>query len=104
VYVIGARSGYWENQMVPEHLLGVWEHARALMPLWPGFQRLRISEEQREAIRGCRLSAQDFFDVFEGEGEEVETAEAASGIEKFRIRIDLTDQRLEQDPDEDDRL
>ncbi len=76
---------------------------QALMPVWPGFRRLRITEEERESIRGCVLSAQDFFEVFSDGGEEIETEEVAPGVERFRIRMDLREQRPEQDDEEDDR-
>jgi hypothetical protein len=81
----------------------MWEDEQALMPLWRGFQRLRITGEQRDIIRGCVRSAQDFFEVFGGGGDAVDTEEIGPGIERFPIRVDLTEEESEPDQREDGR-
>ncbi|CAG0927887.1 hypothetical protein TFLX_00674 [Thermoflexales bacterium] len=96
MYLINARSGYWEDGGVPKHLLDAWEQAEALIPSWPGFQRLHLSDEQREKIRACVQSAQDFFDVFATQGDTVEIQEVAPGIEEFSVTIDLTKDKAER--------
>ncbi len=103
IYLIEARSRYWDDQIVPEHLHDVWDQAQTLIPSWPGFQRLHLSDEQREKIRACMQSAQDFFDVFASEGDAVEIQEVAPGIEQLSITIDLTKDKSEQASEEPDQ-
>jgi hypothetical protein len=49
-HLILARCGYWESGEIPKDLQQLWEEARRLIPDWPGFQRMRLTQAQKRAV------------------------------------------------------
>ena len=66
-----ARLALWQSGAIPRDLQVLWEEARAVMPEWPGFRRLELSEQARRVAVECERSALEWFDAL---------AEASGGL------------------------
>ncbi len=59
--LIAARCEYWEHGYIPSKYANVWNDAKKLIPEWPGFRRLNLSEEEQARAEVCFQSANDWF-------------------------------------------
>jgi hypothetical protein len=64
----------WLDGEIPADLRSVWEEAKLVLPEWPGFRRLTVTDAEREAIASFRKMLDDFEDEMFAE------ADAASKI------------------------
>lgn len=56
-----ARQQIWDHGGVEEDLADFWADALALIPEWPGFQRLDLTDAAREYIEDYRADGIEYF-------------------------------------------
>jgi hypothetical protein len=83
-----ARHQYWEEERVGTELTGLWDEARVVLPDWPGFRRLYLSEDDRRAADEARSSGEAFWDEMTRCADEVEFVETDHGVE-YSFTFDL---------------
>jgi hypothetical protein len=60
-HLVAARSGYWNTGIISPRYTRVWKTAKDLLPAWPGFCRLEVTDEQRRLIDACLQDAETWF-------------------------------------------
>ncbi len=61
--LVNARTHIWRIGGIPVELQPVWRKARRLIPDWPGFERLTLNAEEREALGDCAAKLDEFTDA-----------------------------------------
>jgi len=56
----GARTDLWKTGAIPEESKELWAEAQRMIPNWPGFLRLSLSQEQRLSLEDCKRELDDF--------------------------------------------
>ena len=68
IRLAGARTHLWRTGNIPEEFRELWEEARCVLLNWPGFQRLSLNRDQREALDDCEVELDELLgaigDVF----------------------------------------
>jgi len=95
-YLIAARSEYWDSGAISPRYARVWRAAKDLLPAWPGFRRLEVTNEQRKLLDVCLQNAEAWFEALaEYSRGNVSAREIAPGIFEWSATIDLTGQEEE---------
>ena len=82
----GARTHLWRTGSVPEDLRPLWDEARRLLPAWPGFRRLSLDREQREALAACLGELAGFLEAVQQDYPEATTTDEGGGLRRFTAR------------------
>lgn len=91
-----ARAAYWDTEQIPPEYDHLWEEAREVIPDWPGFKRLYLSEKQRQAVDQCEQQALEFFEAMTSGAESV-AIEEKDGLLRFSATFDLEKQPKSQE-------
>jgi hypothetical protein len=51
--LVAARAEFWRSEQIPTNFQALWDQAKEIIPDWPGFERMFITEDQRRAIAEC---------------------------------------------------
>ncbi len=96
-----ARTSVWLTGQIPEQLQELWDQARALLPEWPGFQRLALSEKEKEFLKRCEMECDSVAEAFIGILTEAD--EASAGTDETGILFQLkATYNLKKDSNEQD--
>jgi len=88
-----ARWHYWMDEEIPEELTDLWDEAQRQLPDWPGFQRLYVDEETKEAARNCRDAESQIWEAFSADADEVDVVDDGYGLSSVSLtyRLDKED-------------
>ena len=89
--LLAARAQLWRTGAIPEELQAIWDEAKALLPDWPGFRRLSLTEEQARADLAGQSASDQIWEVFQEDEDEVSEEEDGTGwVQKLNTWTDLT--------------
>lgn len=83
-----ARSEFWRSGEIPPEYQAFWDQARELIPNWPGFQRMRITQEQQKVVEKCESEVEEFFKALSEEMDSVTVTEE-NGVVKWSASKEL---------------
>ncbi len=88
-----ARWHYWMDGVIPEVYADLWDEAQRQLPDWPGFQRLYVDEETKEAARNCRDAEPQIWGAFLADADEVDVVDDGDGLSRVSLtyRLDKED-------------
>lgn len=92
ILLVHARTAFWESEQVPGELQHFWDEACELIPSWPGFQRMYLTDEEKQAAAACKQRADEFYNdmtqALEELAEEVQVQDD-EGFARYSARIEL---------------
>jgi len=83
IQLMSARKSYWQTGVVPPDLLEAREQFRIQFPEWPGFHRLEISPDDRNALAGCAEELSDVMSAIAKDFPNVKISTDAPGVTSF---------------------
>jgi hypothetical protein len=87
------RRKIWSGAELSAEDEGFWEAARLEAPKWALYQRLSLSDDDREYIRQVEEEAEKAFEMLCAEADEVKVTDKGDGTEEISVRFDLTKDR-----------
>jgi hypothetical protein len=72
---------------------GFWEAARLEAPKWALFQRLSLSDDDREFLESVGKNVEKAFEMLCGEADEVTVSDKGDGTEEISVTFDLTKEK-----------
>ncbi len=70
-----------------------WEAARSEAPHWALFQRLSLSDDDREFLVQVEEQAEKAFEMMCAEADKVDVRDKGDGLQEFSLTFDLTKDR-----------
>jgi len=83
ICLVSARTRLWLHGEIPRELSRLWEEAQQQIPDWPGFQRLKISDEQRDAVRAFQAELDAVEESLAEEFDEASISVDENGMREF---------------------
>jgi hypothetical protein len=93
IQLTAARTALWLHGRVPGELQQLWEEAKAVLPEWPGFKRLTLPDEDREAVRRFREELDACEAELFADADEVSRVVDEFGVVHVEAKFDLTKQK-----------
>jgi len=93
IRLFAIRFKVWDNQQLSASDSVFWEAARAEAKNWALFQRLVLSEEDRAARKQAEKDAEEGFEAFFGDADQIELKKDENGLQEFSATFDLTKER-----------
>ena len=90
ILLVGARTALWLDGEVPEHLQPAWDEAMLVLPDWPGFRRLTITDDQRDDVRFAQKELDAFEESLFGDADSFSRTKDGTGIVEINATFDLT--------------
>ena len=84
------RCKIWGGETLTSDDQSFWDEARSQMPSCAIFQRLRLNADDQLAQAEVEQNADEFFDVFFEEADELEVTETGDGFLRYSATFDLT--------------
>src|SRR5271163_2643245 len=87
------RREIWSGAELSPEDEAFWEAARSEAPKWALFQRLSLSEDDRECVKRAEEEGEKILEMMCAEADEVKVIEMSDGTQEFRLGFDLTKDR-----------
>jgi len=84
IRLIGLRKQVWLSGSKAEPTNEVWQHAREVIPNWPGFQRLTLNRQEWESLRSCQEETNDLMDDFRQTSSVFAVTDEGGGAASFK--------------------
>ena len=84
------RRQIWHGAELSAEEAAFWEAARSEAPDWALFQRLSLSDDDREYLKQVEEEAEKAFEMMCAEADKVEVRDKGDGVEEFSLTFDLT--------------
>jgi len=84
------RRKIWSGAELPPEDEAFWEAARSQAPDWALFQRLSLSDDDREFLQQVEKEAEKAFEMMCAEADEVKVSDKGDGVEEISLTFDLT--------------
>jgi hypothetical protein len=94
LWLCAARNELWGIGRVSDELQPVWDRAHALIPHWPGFMRIWLTDAQRQAAEIAEKNADNFMEALAlvayektGDPNAMAVEDQGGGLVRFRARV-----------------
>ncbi len=91
--LIEARRSFWDKHEISRELERLWLEAKSLIPEWPGFRRMELSEAERKYIDQCEATSEEFWAAFIGGADEVEVIDHEDGTVQWSATFNLEEEK-----------
>lgn len=88
--LIEARRVFWDRNEVPPELEILWLQAKSIIPNWPGFQRLHLTEDQMNEVIACEKNSEELFRALMESSDQFELKKEKDGTSTFSASFDIT--------------
>lgn len=78
-----ARKRLWRTGNLAAADLSLWQEAKALLPDWPGFQRLALTPEQLRQLDACEQEADELIDGLRTGSSVFSIEDKGDGVTRF---------------------
>jgi hypothetical protein len=84
------RRKIWHGADLSAEDAAFWEAARSEAPDWALFQRLSLSDDDREFLKQVEDEAEKAFEMMCAKADKVEVTDNGDGLQEFSLIFDLT--------------
>ena len=84
IRLMGLRKQLWLSGRKTEPDQEVWQQARALIPNWPGFQRLTLNRQEWESLQFCLEETEELMDDFRQSSSVFSVTDEGGGAASFK--------------------
>jgi len=84
------RRKVWHGEEFSDEDAAFWEDARAEAPAWALFQRLSLSDDDREFLKQAEEEGEKAMEMLCAEADKVEISDNGDGIQQISLSFDLT--------------
>jgi len=74
----------------PPNLRFLWLQAKSMIPNWPGFQRLHLTEDQMNEVIACEKNSEELFRALMESSDQFKLKKEKDGTSTFSASFDIT--------------
>src|SRR5262249_54202586 len=86
IRLAAARTWLWRTGAVPEESKELWAEAQRMIPNWPGFLRLSLSQGQRLSLEDCAGELDDLLGAMAKDFPQMTFTDEGGGLTKLTAR------------------